>query len=187
MPRIKRMRKVLNVPIMKGFKPFGVGVNEDEIHTVNMLLEEYEALRLCDFDLYTHHQASMIMHVSRPTFTRIYESARRKLADAFVNCKAITIEGGKVYFDNTWYFCNNCQCDFNEPGIDSAKIHCPLCGTFRVKRHRTGEPGDGFANTDKKYICAVCGYRKQAIEENDCRFTVCPECGVGEMIVNVVN
>jgi hypothetical protein len=36
------------------------------------------------------------MRVSRPTFSRIVESARGKLADALVHGKALRIEGGPV-------------------------------------------------------------------------------------------
>jgi predicted DNA-binding protein (UPF0251 family) len=36
------------------------------------------------------------MGVSRQTFGRIIESAHKKVADAFVNTKAIRIDGGEI-------------------------------------------------------------------------------------------
>jgi hypothetical protein len=45
------------------------------------------------------------MNVSRPTFTRIYEKARRTIAEAFVEGKAIFIEGGNYHTDDFWYKC----------------------------------------------------------------------------------
>ena len=93
-PRKKILRKILNPPIIKGFKPYGIGTERKNPGQVNLLYEEYEALRLSDYDGLKHHQASVIMGVSRPTFTRIYASALQKVAKAFVEGKQITIEGG---------------------------------------------------------------------------------------------
>jgi len=128
-PRLKTLRKVLNPPVVKGFKPYGnEGLNPDK-EPVNLLYEEYEALRLCDYDLCNHHQASVIMGVSRPTFTRIYASALRKIALAFVEGNQIAIEGGKVYFDSDWYHCLTCRCYFNNPEKQTVIENCPLCGS----------------------------------------------------------
>ena len=96
------------------------------------LYEEYEALRLCDYDMLNHHGASEAMAVSRPTFTRIYSSARRKLATAFVEGRQILIEGGKVYFDSDWYECKKCSCYFNNPEKEKFAEKCPLCGSDNV-------------------------------------------------------
>jgi hypothetical protein len=61
-----------------------------------MTLDEYEALRLADLDGLHHEDAAAQMLVSRPTFSRILESAHRKQADALVHGKALRIEGGPV-------------------------------------------------------------------------------------------
>jgi len=128
-PRIKTIRKVLNPPVIKGFKPYGNESLEQEKDPINLLYEEYEALRLCDYDRCNHNQASMIMGVSRPTFTRIYASALQKISVAFVEGRQIFIEGGKVYFDSDWYKCNSCQCYFNNPEKQFVINECPLCGS----------------------------------------------------------
>jgi uncharacterized protein len=139
-PRNKRLRKVINPPLIKGFKPFGPDTPKDNNDPVIMLYEEYEALRLCDYDLYNHHQASELMGVSRPTFTRIYASARQKIANAFVEGKPISIEGGKVYFDSDWYHCQSCGCYFNNPEKDIKVEACPLCGAATFNNFEYGDP-----------------------------------------------
>jgi predicted DNA-binding protein (UPF0251 family) len=76
------------------FKPAGVPMRE--LEEVVMTLDEFEALRLADLDGLYQEQAAEQMNVSRPTFSRVIDSARRKLADALVHGKALRIEGGPV-------------------------------------------------------------------------------------------
>jgi len=159
-PRNKRLRKVINPPLVKGFKPFGPDTPKEHLKPVVMLYEEYEALRLCDYDLYNHHHASELMGVSRPTFTRIYASARQKIAKAFVEGKTITIDGGKVYFDSDWYHCQSCGCHFNNPEKDIKVEACPLCGSSSFGSFESDEPG-----TDEECRVALgrrgCGRQKR--------------------------
>ena len=61
-----------------------------------MALDEFEAMRLADLDGLYQEQAAGQMNVSRPTFSRIIDSAHRKMADALVHGKALRIEGGPV-------------------------------------------------------------------------------------------
>jgi predicted DNA-binding protein (UPF0251 family) len=63
---------------------------------VLMTLDEFEALRLADLDGLYQEEAAERMNVSRPTFGRIVDSARRKVADALVHGKALRMEGGPV-------------------------------------------------------------------------------------------
>jgi len=130
-PRIKTIRKVVSPPIIKGFKPFGSQSNKVHSEFVSLLYEEYEALRLCDYDGYSQLEASAMMEVSRPTLTRIYASALKKIAKAFVEGRMITIKGGQVYFDSDWYHCDACNCLFNNPDKDLQIECCPLCGQDR--------------------------------------------------------
>lgn len=127
-PRNKTIRKVVNPPLIKGFKPFGLESGRIGGEPVTLLFEEYEAIRLCDYDLFNQAQASVMMEVSRPTFTRIYASALRKIAQALVEGRTLTIKGGKVYFDSDWHHCGGCDCYFNNPDKDQRVEQCPLCG-----------------------------------------------------------
>ncbi|MDD5218338.1 MAG: DUF134 domain-containing protein [Candidatus Omnitrophica bacterium] len=65
-----------------------------ELLGVNLTLDEFEALRLCDLQCYEQEQVAKRMKVHRSTVSRILSSARQKVADALVNIKAIRIEGG---------------------------------------------------------------------------------------------
>ena len=106
MSRPKRSRTVVNPPIMEGFRPFGIPMKN--LEPLILLYEEYEAIRLLDYEGLTQLQSSEQMNVSRPTLTRIYEKARRTIAQAFVEGKAIFIEGGNYHTDDFWYKCENC-------------------------------------------------------------------------------
>lgn len=133
-PRLKMLRKVSNPPVIKGFKPYGPSLGNLKSGEVNLLYEEYEAIRLSDYDKLNHYQASVMMGVSRPTFTRIYAAALQKTAKAFVEGKQITIEGGKVYFDSDWYYCEACTCYFNNVEKEKAVKNCPLCNSEKVAK-----------------------------------------------------
>lgn len=136
--RVRRMRRMHSPPAVKGFSPFG-SVQNLEDKTVYLLLEEYESIRLCDYDMITHQEASVIMGISRPTFTRIYASARQKVAKAFVEGLKISIEGGKVYFDSDWYHCQSCNCDFSNPDKTTEVKSCPLCGSKSFTHYQDDE------------------------------------------------
>jgi len=127
-PRKKTLRKVLSPPPIKGFNPYGAEAGMPAREPVMLMMEEYEALRLCDYDGCTQLRASVLMGVSRPTFTRISASALKKIAQAFVEGRRISIKGGKVYFDSDWYHCHSCNCLFNYPDKDKKLEGCPLCG-----------------------------------------------------------
>jgi predicted DNA-binding protein (UPF0251 family) len=114
-----------NPPHFNGFEPIGL----PKEHPVVINFEEYEAIRLSDFELHGQVESAQIMEVSRPTFARIYESARRKVAQAFVQGKPIVFEGGKVYFDSDWYSCKSCGCRFNYPAKEETVTCCALCGS----------------------------------------------------------
>ena len=91
---------------MKGFKPFGLPACKKERVVIKM--EEYESVKLIDYDSLSHDQAAEQMNVSRPTFTRIYNSALKSIARAFVEGRSIEIEGGCYEFDSDWYRCRKC-------------------------------------------------------------------------------
>lgn len=132
-PRPVRSRKVSNPPVISGYRPYGG--NRKEKGQVFIQYEEYEAIRLCDYEQMKHHEAASAMGVSRPTLTRIYARARQKIARAFVEGKQIIIEGGKVHFDSEWYSCNACSCYFNHPEKHEIINRCPLCGSRQVSKN----------------------------------------------------
>jgi predicted DNA-binding protein (UPF0251 family) len=92
---------------MKGFKPFGIRLCENV--PVTLKFEEYESIRLVNYDMLPQEDAALQMNVSRPTFTRIYNNALKQIAKSFVEGKAIEIEGGNYEFENDWYRCRKCH------------------------------------------------------------------------------
>ena len=106
MARPQKSRKVCNPPKMQGFKPFGIAFCESE-HIV-MQYDECETIKLLNYDLLSQDAAADLMEVSRPTLTRIYNNALKKIAKAFVEGKSIIIEGGNFEFNKDWYKCKNC-------------------------------------------------------------------------------
>ncbi len=128
--RPKLVRKISFMPIISGFKPYGENVTNKDGESVFLLYEEYEALRLNDYEKHSQCEAAMIMEVSRPTFTQIYMSARQKIAKAFVEGRKIIVEGGKVELDSGWYWCNNCNAMFSLK--EEKETVCALCGSNKV-------------------------------------------------------
>ena len=172
-PRRKMLRKLISPPSVKGFTPFGPEVSSGK-EAVVMFFEEYESIKLCDYDMYNHNQASVIMSVSRPTFTRIYSAARQKVAMAFVEARQLVVEGGKVYFDSEWYICNNCSCSFNNPHRDVEIKQCGLCGSDDFDRYEQGN--EEAQNNQLICICPECATEVVAESGRGCAKNRCPEC-----------
>lgn len=71
------------------FKPCGMPTHT--LENVELSKDEMEAIRLADFQGLYHEEAANKMEVSRPTFGRILNTARKKIADALINGKTIEI------------------------------------------------------------------------------------------------
>jgi predicted DNA-binding protein (UPF0251 family) len=76
--------------------------------SVRLKFEEYESIRLVNYEMLPQEDAAIKMNVSRPTFTRIYNRSIKLIAKAFVEGKAIEIEGGNYKLDKDWYRCRKC-------------------------------------------------------------------------------
>ncbi len=126
MPRKKTLRKVIEPPKFSGFKPYGCQNRENAY--IELLYEEYEAIKLTDYYFKPHHEACGLMGVSRATFARIYETARRKIANALVESKEIKVSEGNAYFDKNWFLCNKCHARFSEKEEKNQK-NCPECSS----------------------------------------------------------
>jgi len=87
----RRLCAVIEARLMKPS-----GIPSRDLEEVLLGFDEAEALRLADIEGLYQEAAARRMGVSRPTFSRIVESARRKTADALLNGKALRIEGGDI-------------------------------------------------------------------------------------------
>ena len=89
MPRPKKKRKICCNPSSYYFKPRGIPVYDLEEIIIDD--DELESLRLADLLAYSHEKAAKEMKISRATFGRIVEVARKKVIDGILNGKAIRI------------------------------------------------------------------------------------------------
>ncbi len=125
MPRKRTLRKIVEPPKFKGFRPYGCN-NDSSKAEVELLYEEYEAIKLADYSGMSHHEACVLMGISRPTFARIYESARRKVAVALVEVKSIKSVYGNASLEGNWFKCAKCFNLFTIPS-PGTKMACPIC------------------------------------------------------------
>lgn len=102
------------MPTTKEFQPIG---DTSCKASVILTVDEYEAIRLIDKQGFSQEECSNYMQVARTTVQLIYNSARKKLADALVDGLSIRIEGGDFQL-----------CDGNED----------YCGCGGCRRHRRG-------------------------------------------------
>lgn len=91
MPRPRKRRWISRRAGAGIFKPASIPLSD--LHLVPLLPEELEALRLADLEGLTQAQAAGQMGVSRSTFQRILEHARRQVARALVEGQALQVEG----------------------------------------------------------------------------------------------
>ncbi len=92
MPRPRLRRRVGREPGVTYFKP--AGIRMVDLKESILTVDEFEAVRLKDLQELDQEEAAKKMEISQPTFHRIVLAARKKIADAIVNGKAIKIEGG---------------------------------------------------------------------------------------------
>lgn len=91
MPRKKCYRITSGDPDVTYYKPAGIPLRN--MSEVILYLDEYEAIKLADYQNKYQEEAALQMGISRQTFGRIIDSARQKIADALIEGKAIRIEG----------------------------------------------------------------------------------------------
>jgi len=120
MPRPKKWRKVCGLPVSSQFGPLNVPLNKKCV--VAMTVDEYETLRLIDLEGLTQEACAEHMSIARTTVQRIYNDARKKVADFLVNSRMLVIEGGDVKLcDGLEEFCDCGGCHRHRYGRDSTK------------------------------------------------------------------
>ncbi|MCI8663295.1 MAG: DUF134 domain-containing protein [Hungatella sp.] len=108
MARPIRCRRICLEPEYDSFAPCGIKSAEQILLTV----DEFEAVRLIDYEKRTHEQCAGQMGVSRTTVTEMYERARAKIADCIVNGKTLCISGGNYRLcDGSAWRCCGKKCD----------------------------------------------------------------------------
>lgn len=96
-----RPRKARRIECEKGERFFvPVCLEADRVKRVVLSLAELEALRLASLKGMKHKEAAILMGISRPTFSRTVTSVCRKVSDALVNIKAVSVESEKSPKEN---------------------------------------------------------------------------------------
>ena len=156
MPRPRKDRIVHTPPLFKEFKP--IGVNRNKLQTINLTLDEYEAIRLADNLSLSHLEASKIMNISRSTFSRLIDDARKKMSIFLLKGMTLEIDGGNIHFDNNIIKCQDCNYIF-KTSIDEDIIECPECNSKQLL-NLASEYGHGRCCTENK-IHRGRGFRNQ--------------------------
>ena len=126
-------RRVSAQPASTFFKPRGIPLSL--LETITLAVDEYEALRLADLEGLYQEDAADRMGISRPTFGRIVESARKKIAEALVNGKALEIKGGEIEMVSQREFaCSDCQHKWAIPYGTGRPAACPQCQSRNIHR-----------------------------------------------------
>ena len=90
MPRPKKCRRICALPRCSSFGPLEGAADG----RVEMAVEEYEAIRLIDLLGCTQEECAAQMGVARSTVQQVYDTARRRLAQALVEGRCLHISGG---------------------------------------------------------------------------------------------
>ncbi len=151
MPRPFRCRRIERLPVYRSFSPDDTQATE----SVMMSVDEFEALRLLDDEGLTQEACALKMNIARTTVTAIYDSARKKVADALVNGKRLLISGGHCEYEPV-------EIDQNiiEKGTDDMRI--AVC-------YENGEIFQHFGHTEQFKIYDVEDgkiVREQVVDTN---------------------
>jgi len=145
MPRPTKWRRVGFLPEITFFKPAGIPLHA--LEEVILSVEELEAIRLKDLEGLEQEDCAQKMQISRPTFHRILGAARKKLADALLNGKAIRIEGGNFEMAIRRFRCRKAGHEWNVPFDEMVKrppSRCPTCKSDEIQIVPGFDFGKGF-------------------------------------------
>ena len=128
MARPQKNRIVEHDPDVCYFKPRGVPLKF--LEEVRLTIDEMEALRLADLNGLSHEDAGKRMGVSRATFGRIVQRARRQVAQALINGMAIRVAGGNYQLQRgpRQFRCGKCHHQWQEQDCSGRPQRCPACG-----------------------------------------------------------
>jgi len=139
MSRPFKCRHIGCEPGVNCFKPWGIPLVD--LREVVLTVDEFEAVRLADLEGLYQEAAAKKMQISRQTFGNIISSARRKIADAIINGKAIKIAGG-VYTraGKRVFICEACSHVWKLEYGTGRPRECPECKAGAIHRVHRAAP-----------------------------------------------
>lgn len=129
MARPVKCRRVERLPKFTYFIP--AGRRKCEIEEIIIKVEELEAVRLKDIEELNQEECAQRMNVSRQTFQNIIDSARKKIATAIIEGKAINISGGNYTRNVCKFQCMVCG-NIYEIKYEEDRKACAKCGSKNV-------------------------------------------------------
>ncbi len=161
MSRPRLTRRIFFQPGITRFIPKG----HKSIHEEILTYDEIETIRLKDLENLEQNKAAKQMKISQPTFSRLLDSARKKIANAIINGQTIKIQGGNFKM---------VQPTGRGLGLGRG------VGAGRGAGRGTGGRGrmGGFAaGPGGECICPKCGARVKHQVGVPCYQQKCPNCG----------
>lgn len=138
MPRRKRHRFVHREPTVSVYKPAGVPAKD--LKEILLTVDEFESVRLADYEGLNQRNACTIMKVSQPTFNRILASARNKIAQGIVEGQVLRIEGGRYVLSDGSGGLQCLDCDYRLDMEKDQRNACPNCGSSKLRWQRWDSP-----------------------------------------------
>jgi len=123
MPRPFKNRKINGSFNSDCYKPNGIPLSM--LASIELSVDELEALRLADLGNMYQDAAAGEMGVSRQTFGNIIKSARKKVADAIINGKALKIVSRGLSYSSSIRSCRGCGIIWRKAVEKQAA--CPSC------------------------------------------------------------
>lgn len=103
----------------------------NQIGHVSLSIAEYEAIRLADYEGLDHFKSAKTMEISRPTFSRLIEKARKKVATFINEGQALVIEGGNIHFNENLIKCMDCGA-LSRLNIEKDIKKCEKCNSVNI-------------------------------------------------------
>lgn len=161
MPRRRCCGMIAEEPVCCNFMP-SKARQADEQDMLILRLEELEAIRLKDYKGLEQAECAKEMGLTRPTFQRILQSARLKIAAALVEGRGLHITGGDFIMKNRIFECMDCQHSWEEPpctegGKHGYEIACPKCGSMRKMKLDNGTKTECGGAHEHQHEGGGCG------------------------------
>jgi predicted DNA-binding protein (UPF0251 family) len=130
MGRSTQTRFIKHPPNNFYFHPF-----KDDLSMIKLSLAEFEAMRLKHYLDLSQQTSASTMGVSQPTFSRILENAHKKMTQALIEGKKITIHGGNVDYKKSFigFGCLNCNHEWEDVTASIGKKgNCVKCNSEKI-------------------------------------------------------
>lgn len=130
MGRRTQIRFVKNPP-----NNFYFNAQIEDSSIVKLTLAEFEAMRLKHFINLSQQKAASAMGVSQPTFSRILESAHKKMTEALIQGKKLKVSGGNINYKKAFegYGCLKCNNEWeDESASRNRSVLCPKCNSKKT-------------------------------------------------------